>query len=311
MSPFSLTIGALLIGFSLNIYLYGLVSYQYVAYVTIKFDDPIWLRTLVAILFVIDTSETIVELYGLWYFAVENYANPSILADVTWVWPFCGVANSITALIVKGFFLRRLWGLTRQVWLCGFLALLAAGAFLCGVIASTKAGLLIDVTKFTPLIPLVIAWLAIEAGVDTIITVILSRALWRSKTGLARTNTVIHRCIRAAVQSGLFSSVCALASLLCFVFWTDTYVYVTPGWPLGRIYSYSLLYTLVIRKELSDIAYGTPDAGEARVNSFPMSLQISSVHFHQDTVDGAQRESAFVKASLDRRIVIPSLKGSA
>ncbi|KAH8833064.1 hypothetical protein DL96DRAFT_1552101 [Flagelloscypha sp. PMI_526] len=234
-----------------------IVSYQYVAYASLKFHDPLWLRTLVVILFVIDTSQTIVELYGIWYFAVENYTNPGVLA--------------------------------------------AAGACLFGVIACTKVGLLADVTKFVPLIPLVIVWLALEAGLDIIITTILSRALWRSKTGLARTNTIIHRCIRAAIQSGLFTSVFAFADLVGFVFWTDTYLYIIFGWPLGRIYSSTFLYTLIIRKDLSRIAYGTSQAGHAGVNSLPMSLQISSVHFRQDTAAETEAEvdGDNAKTSLD------------
>ncbi|KAH8829005.1 hypothetical protein DL96DRAFT_1023869 [Flagelloscypha sp. PMI_526] len=310
MGAFNLTIGALLIGSSLNLYLYGLASSQYVAYTTIKFDDPIWLRTLVAILFFIDTSETIVQLYGAWYFAVENYTRPSVLIEITWVWPFCGAASAISALLVQGFFLYRLWGFARQVWLCGFLTLLGVGACLCGVTVCAKAGLLVDVTKFAPLIPLVIVWLAIEALVNIIVTVTLSRALWQSKTGVARTNTIIHQCIRAAVQSGFFSSVFALAGLLCFVFWTSTYLYVIFGWPVGRIYSYSLLYTLIIRKELSHIAYGTPDAGDVRMNSFPISLRISPVHFRKNIVADTEADGPNAK-SLDQCLALPLPKGSA
>ncbi|KAH8829000.1 hypothetical protein DL96DRAFT_1023363 [Flagelloscypha sp. PMI_526] len=311
MGAFNLTVGALLLGFSLNLYLYGLVSHQYMAYATIKFNDPIWIHILVTILFVIDTSETIVELYGVWYFAVENYANPNVLIEVTWVWPFCGVANAISAGIVQVFFLRRLWGFTKQAWLCSFLAVLAIGACLCGVIVCTWSGLLVDVTQWAPLIPFVTAWLAVEAAMDVIITVILSRALWRRKTGFTRTNTIIHRSIRAAVQSGFFSSVFAFFGLLSFVIWTDTYFYAIFSWPLGRIYSYSLLYTLVARKELSKIAYGTSDAGEVRVNSFPTSLQISSVKFRQSTTADAQVDCDKMKSPLDQCIGLPPPKGSA
>ncbi|KAH8794396.1 hypothetical protein DL96DRAFT_1690718 [Flagelloscypha sp. PMI_526] len=284
MGAFNLTIGALLLGSSLN---------QYVAYTTIKFDDPIWLRTLVAILFLIDTSETIVQLYGAWYFVVENYANPSVLIAMT----------EIT-----------LWGFARQVWLCGFLTLLAVGACSCGVVVCIKAGFLVDVTKFAPLIPWVIVWLAIEAAVNIIVTVTLSRALWQSKTGLARTNTIIHQCIRAAVQSGFFSSVFSLAGLLCFVLWTSTYLYVIFGWPVGRIYSYalhkSLLYTLVIRKELSNMAYGASEAGDVRMNSFAISLRISPVHFRKNTVTDTEVDRPNA-TSLDQCLVLPLPKGSA
>ncbi|KAH8827468.1 hypothetical protein DL96DRAFT_1250891 [Flagelloscypha sp. PMI_526] len=310
MGAFDLTLGALLLGCSFNVYLYGLASFQYVSYATLGFDDPIWLRALVAILFAIDTSQTIIELYGLWHLGVENYANPSVLTNVFWFWPFCGMSLTFSAVIVQGFFIHRLRGLTKQVWLCGFLMVLVAGAWLTGVITSTKSALLVDVTEFGPLIPLVTAWLAIDAGADIIITVTLSRALWRSKTGMAETNTIIHRCIRAAVQSGLFPSVFAFASLLSFILWTDTYLYMIFGLPLGRIYSNSFLYTLIIRKELSRMIYGTSAAGQAGTNSFPTPHQISSVHFHRDTATDTTVDGDNIKTSLDRSVVLLPPKGS-
>ncbi|KAH8825037.1 hypothetical protein DL96DRAFT_156672 [Flagelloscypha sp. PMI_526] len=237
MGAFDVTIGALLLGVALNLYLYGVVSYQYVTYKTMKFNDPIWLRALVATLFVIDTFQTVVELYAVWYFAVENYANPSVLRHMIWVTPLCGTGSGISALIVQAFLINRLYRFTGQVWLRIFLMLGAAAACLCAIIDSVESWLLADITKVATLIPLTIALLAIEASVDLIITVSLSRALWRSKTGLTRTDTVVNRCIRATIQSGLFSAVFAIFTLLAFVLRPDTYLYTIFNWPHGRIYS--------------------------------------------------------------------------
>ncbi|KAH8829004.1 hypothetical protein DL96DRAFT_1023574 [Flagelloscypha sp. PMI_526] len=266
MGAFDLTIGALLLGFSFNIYPYGLVCHRYLAYASLEFNDPIWLRALVAVLFAIDTSQTILEFYGVWYFAVENYANPTALTGLFWVSTVTGITTALSSFIVQAFLIHRLWRFTGQFWFCSFLNLAALGACLCGVIACIQAALLVDLAKFAAIVPLATACLGMEAGVDIIITVFLSRTLWLSKTGRTRTNTIIHRCSGAAIQSGLFSSVFAIANLVVFVLWTDTYLYTIFSWPLGRIYSYSLLYTLVIRKELLRIAYGTSDAEGVRVS---------------------------------------------
>ncbi|KAH8831153.1 hypothetical protein DL96DRAFT_1586640 [Flagelloscypha sp. PMI_526] len=271
MGAFDLTVGAVLLGASFNMYLYGFVSYQYLAYKTTKFNDPIWLRAIVAVLFVIDTTQTIVELHVAWFLAVENYANPSVLARSLWGMSFCSSATTISALIVQAFLITRLGRLTRQYWLCIFLILVGLAACVIGITGSIQAGLLADVTKFNTLIPQATAWLSMEASVDILITAILSRALWRSKTGFARTNTIVNRCIRAAIQSGLFSSICAILNLLAFVFWTETFLFTTFNWPLGRIYSNSLLYTLVARKEFAAIASASSAPRDSGLESFPMS----------------------------------------
>ncbi|KAH8828948.1 hypothetical protein DL96DRAFT_1020331 [Flagelloscypha sp. PMI_526] len=113
MGVFNATIGAILLGFSLNIYLSGIVSYQYMTYKNTEFNDPIWLRALVAILFVIDTSVSIVEFYAVWYFAVENYSNPSVFGNTIWITPFACVMTAIASLIVQAFWINRLYQLTR------------------------------------------------------------------------------------------------------------------------------------------------------------------------------------------------------
>ncbi|KAH8825036.1 hypothetical protein DL96DRAFT_156809 [Flagelloscypha sp. PMI_526] len=303
MGAFDLTIGPLLLGFSIDLYLYGIVSYQYLAYKTMKFADPIWLRTLVALLFVVDTLQTSAEFYAIWYFAVENYTNPSVFGHIIWVTPLGGICTTISSITVQGFLIHRLHRLTKQFWLCIFLIFAASAASLFAVIDSIMVSILVDMTKFGALIPLSVAWLIIEAGVDIIITVVLSRALWRSKTGFTRTNTVVNRCVRASIQSGFFSSVFAIAIILAFAFWPSTYLFAIFGWPLGRIYSNSLLYTLVARRELSEIAYGTVEFRGTGSNSFPMSPQTRSIHSQRETVSRAEVADNTVKASLDQYIV--------
>ncbi|KAH8818929.1 hypothetical protein DL96DRAFT_375855 [Flagelloscypha sp. PMI_526] len=237
MGAFDLTIGPLLLGFAFNLYLYGFVFNQYLTYKTTKFDDRIWLQVLVTTLFVIDTSQTAVEFYAVWYFLVENYTNPSVSNYVFWMLPFCGASTAISALIVQTFLIRRLYRLTEQFWLHVFLILAAVVACLAGVTTAIWCGIISDAYQLAPVIPLAIVWYTIVAGVDIIITVTLSRALWRSKTGYPATNTIIHRCIRASIQSGLFSSVFAVANLVGFVLWNNTHINLIFAWPLGRIHS--------------------------------------------------------------------------
>ncbi|KAH8818615.1 hypothetical protein DL96DRAFT_1749632 [Flagelloscypha sp. PMI_526] len=280
MGAFNLSIGAILIGCSLNIYLYGLVSHQYLVYKTRKFDDPVWLRTLVAILFVVDTYQTVVELYGVWYFAIKNYANPKVLGEVIWVTPLCGISAAISTLIFQTFLINRLCRLTKQLWLGIFLIVTAVAAFICGIIDSTSAWLLADVTKFAVLIPLTIAWLSIEASVNIITSLILIRALWLCKIELTRANTMINRCIRAAIQSGLFSSVFAIFNFLVFIFWPTTYLYAIFHWPLGRIYSNCLMYTLIARKEIVETPDGTIKSRDT--GSSAKSAHITSIRFSRE-----------------------------
>ncbi|KAH8818698.1 hypothetical protein DL96DRAFT_1621742 [Flagelloscypha sp. PMI_526] len=164
--------------------------------------------------------------------------------------------------------------------------------------------MLIDITKFFTLIPLTTAWLAIESGVDIIITGVLSRALWRSRTGITRTNTIINRCIRAAIQSGLFPSVFAFLHFIVFFFWPYTYLYAIFHYPLGRIYSNSLIYSLVVRKELANIA--SAPATTTGSNAFPVVPRATSIsiRLHRETVSDVMVVGGDTKTSLNRTTIV-------
>lgn len=59
----------------------------------------------------------------------------------------------------------------------------------------------------------------------------------RSRTGFHKTDTILNRLIRCAVQTGLFSGFFSLGNLITFVIFPDTDLYVMFAIPLGRIYT--------------------------------------------------------------------------
>lgn len=61
--------------------------------------------------------------------------------------------------------------------------------------------------------------------------------LSRSRTGFRRTDTIINRLIRGAIQTGLFASIFAIADLFCFLYRRDTNLYAMFAYPIGRIYT--------------------------------------------------------------------------
>lgn len=62
-------------------------------------------------------------------------------------------------------------------------------------------------------------------------------ALWRSRTGFRKTDSLIYRLIRSAIQTGLFVSIFALGDMFAFHFASSTNIYATFAFPIGRIYS--------------------------------------------------------------------------
>ncbi|KAF8126437.1 hypothetical protein K438DRAFT_1890621 [Mycena galopus ATCC 62051] len=214
-----------------NTYLYGLVTNQYVTYVNHKFNDAAWIRTIVIVLFVVDTSQTVVGIYAAWHMCVANYNNPRVL-------------DSIFRLAVST---RFLFKLTQSKCLVVILGTLSAGGFVFGWISGLKSEVIKEVGKLYQIVPLVTCWLILLSAVDLLITAILIIVLSRSKTGFRRTDTIINRLIRGAIQTGLFASMFALGDLLSFILAPTTTFYAMFAFPIGRVYTITLLDTLNAR----------------------------------------------------------------
>ena len=59
----------------------------------------------------------------------------------------------------------------------------------------------------------------------------------RSRTGVRKTDTILNRFIRGAIQTGLFASIFALGNLITFVVLPETNFYGMFVIPIGRIYT--------------------------------------------------------------------------
>ncbi|KAJ7782115.1 hypothetical protein B0H14DRAFT_2960304 [Mycena olivaceomarginata] len=204
MGEFDTVVGVLLLGLFLNTYLYGICTYQFVVYMQSKFKDSLWIRSIVGSLFFVDTIHSAVAIYAGWETCVTNYANPAALAYVGWTIPFTAVATSVTAILTQIFLGHRVFLLTSNRLLFVLIAALSVLGFVFGCIAGIKSGLINEVALFAPLAPFVTAWLAFQTSADLLITLCLTIALARSKTGF-RTN-----------HCGIMCCHCEISSCQCF-----------------------------------------------------------------------------------------------
>ncbi|KAF8971743.1 hypothetical protein BDZ97DRAFT_1913654 [Flammula alnicola] len=250
MGAFDLTVGVLLLGLFFNTYLYGLVTYQFLVYKNTKFNDAPWIKAIVGILFVVDTAHSMVAVYSAWNTCVTNYNNPASLATVGWTIPFTAVATSVAAIFTQIFLGHRVFKLTRSTAIVAVIGIFSFVGFVFGVYSGVRSGIINEVKNFDPLTPFVITWLSCQTCADLLITVVLSVVLARARTGFRKTDTVINRLIRGAIQTGLFASLFALADLFSFVLHRNTNLYAMFAYPIGRIYTNTLLDTLNSRIEL-------------------------------------------------------------
>ncbi|ESK84002.1 hypothetical protein Moror_11538 [Moniliophthora roreri MCA 2997] len=291
MGDYDMVVGTYLLGIIVNTFLFGLVCYQFLVYKTTEFNDPTWIKTIIAALFLIDLLHSVVEIYGAWEMCVTNYANPGSLQFVSWVIPFTAATTAVAALIAQIFLGHRVLLLIRSTFLTVVIGFLSIVGCVFGITAGIKSGIIRDVTKFAPLKPFVIGKLAFQTAADLLITASLTIVLSRSRTGFRRTDSIINRLIRGAIQTGFFVSIFALGDLFSFLFLEQTNWYAFFAFPIGRIYTNTMLDTLNSRRTIKQTVSSTYDVDtESDGAAFRMNTQgfttFNTITVTKDTTDG-------------------------
>ncbi|KAA1467185.1 hypothetical protein DENSPDRAFT_230222 [Dentipellis sp. KUC8613] len=250
MGLYEKTLGTLLVGIFFNTFLYGLVTYQFAAYWRIYFKDPLRIKLLVLSLFCIDTAHSASAIYMAWVYCVTNYNNPVALEVALWPYTFTPIATALAALLTQLFLAYRIMRLTENKYIYGGLVVLALVSFGLGMACGIRAWIIQVLAELSVLNNLVTAWLSMQVGTDLLITGLLAYSLLKSKSGFRRTDNVLNRLVRGAIQTGVFAGIFSLSDLATFLQYPDTNMYGMFAIPIGRIYTNTLLDTLLTRDEL-------------------------------------------------------------
>lgn len=296
MGEFDATLGTLIIGIFFNTYLYGLVTYQFAAYCSRKFNDPIHIRAMVWSLFILDTFHSGAAIYMAWSYTVTNYDNPAALAVAEWPYTFTPIGTAAAALVTQLFLGYRIWRLSGSDFLYAVVVVLAIPSFALGMACGIKAWMIQVLSELPQLNNLVSAWLAMQVSIDVFITVTLTIIFVRSKTGYHKTDTVLNRLIRGAIQTGLFAVVFSLGDLVSFLALPTTNLYGMFAIPIGRIYTNTLFDTLLTRDRLKSQMAGTYErksANEVNWTGASTARNVSNIQLEvnrETTTDAIQLE---------------------
>ncbi|KIP04978.1 hypothetical protein PHLGIDRAFT_170506 [Phlebiopsis gigantea 11061_1 CR5-6] len=261
MGEWDLSLGTLFVGIIFNTFLFGLVCYQFLTYHRRKFNDPLPLRLMVFFLFALDTVHSIAVIWMGYQYCVTGYGKPETLEVALWPYTLTPIATGWASMVTQIFLGWRIYRFTENKYLYGFIIALAIPSCALGMTCGIKAWIIKVSAKLAVLTNLVTAWLVMQVFVDIFVTCTLGYILARSKTGFSRTDNVLNRLIRGAIQTGLFAGIFSIGDLITFTRWPQTNFYGMFAIPIGRIYTNTLLDTLVSRTDIRAQLHGTVDFG--------------------------------------------------
>ncbi|KAE9402484.1 hypothetical protein BT96DRAFT_547395 [Gymnopus androsaceus JB14] len=246
------TFGAVIIGVIVASFLLGLSALQAFIYFSQTNDTPP-IRTLVALVVFFDFVHQALISHTGYYYLVTNYASPVALGTVIWSLLVEVLFNGFTAFLVQSFLTWRIYKLSeRNLWLTGIVSSIVLAELGCviafGAISLARVRTFVELAE--DLKGLSITVNALAAAGDVLIALVLCFLLQTSKTGFGRSNTILNKLTLFAVNTGLLTSLCAVASLVSILAAPDTFIYITFFFAMGRLYTNSLLATLNARNAI-------------------------------------------------------------
>jgi hypothetical protein len=249
--PLDNTMGAMLIGILVSAVLYGMSLIQAYYYYT-RYRKDIWyLKSLVSATIILDTVHLCFVAYTIYYYLITRYYDNEQLNFMVWSVLAEAIPTGLTGGLVQTFYTMRVWRLSKRNYLLASIIMtivLAQSA--CGtawVIISLQLSTyqqLLDITGLT------ISINALSTAADVIIAATLCSLLLNSRTGFKHSDTMINKLILFVVNTGLATSLCAIASLLSLIASPHTLLYAPFYFCIGRFYSNSLLATLNARDSI-------------------------------------------------------------
>ncbi|KAJ7132208.1 hypothetical protein C8R44DRAFT_45007 [Mycena epipterygia] len=262
------TLGVCFIGVIIAAELHGVACVQAWYYFTHQ-DDGWPLKLYVAAVLFFDTVHQALITHTVYTYLVTNFNNTTELGNLVWSLLVEVLFNGLTALLVQSFLTVRVWRLSEgNKWLTGAALLLIFAEFGC-VLAYVALSLPLDTfAELTSLKALSITVNALAAGGDVLIAAILCFLLLRSRTGFKRSDTIIKKLVVFFINTGLITSLFAIASLISITVAPTTFIYIFFFFCMGRLYSNSLLAILNARQMISA---GSDSAGVFTTNDMPLS----------------------------------------
>ncbi|KZP30961.1 hypothetical protein FIBSPDRAFT_945468 [Athelia psychrophila] len=237
------SLGAYEVGVLISTFLYGVCTIQVYLYFVSARRDALKTRSLVLFVWVLDTLDTVFAWHRLYKVTVAQFGSPGTEEAPDWSLNASGILASLVAASVQSFFawrihiLSRKWPITIALWVGSVLIVAAATAtVIC------QSGNIIDVAE--NYVRLITVTQALVALVDVINTVTLCRYLRISKTGFSSTNDAINHIFLWTIQTGLVTTIAAIASLVVSVLLPKTALWLSVALFQSKLYSNSLLASL-------------------------------------------------------------------
>ncbi|KAF9449208.1 hypothetical protein P691DRAFT_667915, partial [Macrolepiota fuliginosa MF-IS2] len=234
-----------LVGIILNWWLFGILLMQYFVYCNHAANrDNKFLRSIVHILFILDTIQTIMTMVDAFNWFVYNFGNYEAMLDFGIASIDSPFMDGLIAFIVQLVYCWRVRVLSQWRVLPAIIAFLAFVGGVSGMVVGIYDGIIRTVLNVNPgfYVP-VMLWLWGSVVTDILIVASMSYLLVKLRHQHASRNVmvVMKRLVILTLETNLLTTAVAMATVIMFVITPIgppfTNIHLTGGYILGKLYS--------------------------------------------------------------------------
>ncbi|KAJ7366767.1 hypothetical protein DFH08DRAFT_835427 [Mycena albidolilacea] len=252
------TFGSAFVGLVVSAVLYGVTILQTYLYYRNYPNDHKILKWMVALLWALDTAHIALCVIAVYSVLVLNFNKPDILQTTTWSMNVQTDFNGLIGLIVEVFYARRVWIVSRNIFLTVIILILSIIHFGLGIVF-TIGSFQTSRANFGNLVWVTSVGLGSAAAADMLIGISLCYYLSQSRTGFRRTDNLISTLMKYSLTTGFLTGIIACLVVITFGVMPNNFVYVAFFWLLGKCYVNSVLAALNSRESLREKAH--PNSG--------------------------------------------------
>ncbi|EIW75852.1 hypothetical protein CONPUDRAFT_169105 [Coniophora puteana RWD-64-598 SS2] len=290
-SPAEAMAQAPLLGTLFTMFLYGITCVQAFYYSQNYQDDRMGVKLVVAAVWLLETAHTVLSIYFIEWYLINNFTNEENLFLVNWGIPTSFIVGFTVAFVVNLYFIWRFWRLSRNWVVPVILLMLAVARYAVGLLNSVQSKTLSGKTSeptilcvFLPAYVLasksltggafkvfIVVGYVLSVLVDALIAVSLCWLLHSLRTGIKRTENLIDNLIIYTINTGVLTSLGAILVLILFLTLPTSLAFIGALQVQCKLYAISLLASLNSRH--STLSASQPYTSSLMVhnNTFAMS----------------------------------------
>ncbi|KAF9055751.1 hypothetical protein BJ165DRAFT_442831 [Panaeolus papilionaceus] len=249
------TLGAIQIGVMISLFLFGLVTAQVYIYMNKFPNDPWILKCLVPIVWFLELGHTISVCHALYIITVTQYGRPQLLVVPPVSLDAAILFSGFIGPIEQCWFAYRVYRFSGRLFVPSCCTVLAFarwfGSTSLAIVAFHKLTIKDYIARWSWLITAIVV---VGACGDCILAASLCYYLnkWK-EIGLQRTSKLIKQLMLSSIETGLLTSMGAIALLVCYLTMKDNFVWIGIFTILARLFSNSFLASLNARSRLGHL----------------------------------------------------------